>query len=262
MRDTLTLYYTLPAADSAAGWGVQAASATEIYGPVSSLSGDVTTSTVALVADQKVSVSWQSGAVLLLVLSLFCYGVYRFGALARAGFKSLLSIDDTVMLFENSTLEFNYFITYGRFLFLLSMAVIVDGLFSANGVGSVIVVGGVVVALMVGSVISALIGRALSWFDYNDQRWVQLRSIKKIDRALTGLIFALPSIAFSYAEGVQVIVIVLIAVVVVFHFVRLIIFFRQRGFSFLQSFLYLCAVEIAPFAFLWGVVSRLNGIHI
>lgn len=261
MPDTLTFYYVLPSADSTSVWGAQAVDAGQIYGPISAFSGRVAEQAPAWSEMFGVSISWQSGVMLLVLLLMFCYAVYRFTGLARVSFKSVFSSSETITLFENSTLEFSYFIHYGRWMFLLSTAIAADGIFlrgaGMNFINVAVIIGVVFVASTIGS---WLIG-ILSFFDYDAARWKDLRSIRKIDRTISAYILALPVIAFSYSSSMHIALAVIVGAVLVAHFIRILIFFHWRGFSFLQSFLYLCAVEIAPFALLWGVAARLNGIH-
>lgn len=260
MVDTLSQYYSLPSADSLAHWGQAAASPAELFGPISSFSGEVVTDVVAINNGLALNISWENGTAMLILLMLFCFAVYRFANVARASFKAVFSTSDARSLFESSTVEFTRYIRYGFVMFMLSVAIMVDGMTDDVG-GDFLQIVGLFFVMIVASLISGAVVRLVGYFDHNAARWAELRAIRKLDRTVGAYFFAVPVIIFSYSSSMHIVLWIMVCVAIGIYFFRLLLFFIRRGFSFLQWILYLCAVEIAPFALLWGIASRLNSIH-
>lgn len=248
--------------DSLRAWSVEMNSAEYIYGSGSEVVAQIeSTQNLPLFDYIQGIATWEFSVVLLLLLGLYCYQLFRYGVIIKHCFRSLFSVGGALELFENQPLEFTHFFKFSRYLSLFSLAVGLSVLYydiEWQGVGFnlfyfILVLCG---ALLVGSLLKIALRRLISLYDPISGRWVNLSRIITYNNAMCSVIFTPIVILLSSSVPFEPLLFWAIVVLVVYHFIRIKLLFNLQGFSFLQSILYLCAVEIAPFVFLWGVVSR------
>ncbi len=208
-------------------------------------------------------IGFDLGLLLLLLFGVYVVFLSLFFREIRVCIKSFLSVSDSLMFYENTTVGFTRFRFFSKyfflFLFSVSFYVFVLDAFSVErfsglsfwclfGILSVLCYG----VCLLSSGFMALIGL----FDYVPSRWLVILRVTDFDRTFSVVFLPLFLVLYGLFSFVWLLFFCMIVCFYFYHILRLLYIFRVNRFSFLQSILYLCAVEIAPLALLLGMVSR------
>lgn len=267
--DTLTQYrYSLPAfgggarGDSLRAWSVEVQNAEHIYGTGSEVVAQIESSQPLALSDYIQSINmWESSVVVLLLLALYCYQLFRYSAIIKHCFRALFSISDSLELFENQPLVVTTFFRFSRYFFSLSLAVAISVLcydvrWEDMGFNLFYFILVLCVGLFIGSMFKIALRRLISIYDPSPYRWGNLRRIVAYNKAMGSVVLTPVVIVFSSSLAFKDLLLWSIVALMGYHFIRIKLLFNVQGFSFMQSMLYLCAVEIAPFVVLWGIVRH------
>ncbi len=231
--------------------------ADELFGASSSLDGSVIDSSIQLL-DFNSSVNLTLSLIVLTIIVSYCYTMYRYGDMLRWSAKNLLSVSGAIFMFSSPTMNFTRFIRVGVWLNILCTAAVVS-FFLVQGEDMLLLVfGGIFLSLWVLRLWEVTLQRVFAAFDYKKERWRDINNLSKFNTALGASLFAMPIILLLPMKSMVSVVAFLVLSMYIYNFFRIVYYFIAVRFSFLQSFLYLCAVEIVPFVLLWGIISRIN----
>lgn len=239
-------WYRIVPSDSVVHWQTCASSADQVFGHVSYVSHVAQ----GVAYDGRETIGWQGSTVIIILLALYCYMLFRHHREIRVSLKAAFSLDDTLFVFENLTLEFSRFLRLVRLLLVMSVAVMLCSL--GNQLTLVaFAISAFVVWLVVN--LSSLFRGIVSRFDYQIDRWVSIGSVTRLNLSIIALIFC-PVVVLVMIFGIYAVVSLSALIVLwIYHWGRLFRFFTLSGFSNVQWFLYLCAVEIIPFSLIVGI---------
>ncbi len=196
--------------------------------------------------------------IVLVIMVLYCYMIYRYSSVMRISLKNIVSLSSTVGIFSLAKKEFLRYVSLGELISVVCLSAVLAKYTPSVGeyselyyfVGAFLLCG---VVRMWGVVWQ----RIFSNFDYRAERWRDLRNLTRFDLAILSVVVA-PLVVVSLPVGMDSnFVLAGGAVAYLYHFLRIVGYFKSVRFSFLQSFLYLCAVEMVPITLLWGVVTRI-----
>ncbi len=234
-------------------------SAEEIYGSGSTLSAEILNHISPLNSYTSGLVSWEFGLFSLLALVVYCLVLSRYRDTIEALFRSSLRINDTLTLYSSQYVEFRNFIKIGVMLWYSILSIALATLIYRYMSEDLHIYNIILYCssfLLISSLWTMALRKGLSYFDYNIIRWVSINKISLFNKSLSAIIFTPIFIIFSLTEQTHTFILYAIVLLTIYHFLRIIIYFKFSGFSFLQSFLYICSVEMLPFALAWGVVSK------
>lgn len=256
LTDTIktATWYNVPApSDSAANLGVRVWSDVEIFGPVSQ---KISSQPIAQFSNQ--TIEWQGAIIIVSLLSLYCYVLFRYRVEIRASLKAAFSLEDTLFIFENLTLDFARFLRFAQLIVVCSLAVMISAFIDRWQ--QLWVVGALIASIWFILQLSSAGSYIVSKFDYNNERWQSIRSITKLNDAIISIAIC-PVVLILGTTQYLWVAIAAFAALVLYHFFRLLKYFKLSGFSTLQWILYLCAVETIPFTLLWGATRWVNFLH-
>lgn len=188
--------------------------------------------------------------VIITILALYCYILFRYRNEIRVSFKAALSLEDTLFIFENLTLDFDRFLRFSVVLIYMCIAVLVCRFVDAWQ--QLWLWAAVVAGLFVSGFLSVALRKISSKFDTQIGHWVDISSISRLNCAISAIVLTpsvlllVPTNSYAFLAGV------VCAILALYHWLSLLKYFRVAGFSILQWILYLCAVEALPFGLLAG----------
>lgn len=243
--------------DSSEVQGVRVCASSDIFGQSSSL--EVTSIEMPYGSGLlNIEVDSLLSVMVLVIMVLYCYMLYRYSSIMRISAKNIVSISSTVAVFSLAKKEFLRYVSLGELICMVSLSAVLSK-YSEGIVGFNELYSFVVAFLLCGVVRmwGVVWQRLFSNFDYRAERWRDLRNLTRFDFAILSVVVA-PLVVVSLPVGMDSsFVLIGGAVVYLYHFLRIVGYFKSVRFSFLQSFLYLCAVEIVPIALLWGVATHI-----
>lgn len=195
--------------------------------------------------------------VVLIVVVLYCFILYRYSGIMQLSLKNVVSLGGVQQMFISAKKEFLRFVSFGELLCIVSISALLVKYVHFGGLNFLVLFAGIFLSLYVVRLWGIFWQRIFSYFDYRGQRWSEIRNLTRFDFAILSIVSTplvvvlLPLGSAGYLELIGLVVAYL------YHFLRIVVYFKSLRFSFLQSFLYLCAVEIVPIALLWGVLARI-----
>lgn len=235
-------WYRIEAADSVVHWQTPVRSADQIFGHTSYVSY---VPQVGIAQGGREIVGWQGSTAIIILLALYCYILFRHRIEIRVSLKAAFSLEDTLFVFENLTLEFSRFLRLGRLLLVISIALM---LCSLGDRLTLVVLAATAFAVWLVISISSLFRSVVSHFDYQIDRWVSIGSVTRLNLSIIALVFCPVVLLVITFKSYTLVSLAVLIVLWIYHWCRLFRFFTLAGFSNLQWFLYLCAVEIIPFS--------------
>ncbi len=205
---------------------------------------------------------WETTLIILLLFALYSILLYRYSALFAPIFKIIFSIGRTNALLQNQSIDESRFLRYTKVLLIFTLSIALASVChfmpQFEQFDIFIVLSAILLFIVSSSIISLVLRKITALFDYNKSRWELISNLVKFDRAIIVVFFAPIVMVCAFSEFFVKPLIFVCLVLYFYHFMRIILIFKEQGFSFLQSILYICAVEIAPVVLLWGIVSRLK----
>ncbi len=203
--------------------------------------------------------SWQYTIIVMCFIVLLLVLFYRYSSSIRLLLSNFISVPATQSMLESATVEFNDFLRYSRLLSFLGLSLVLTGIFyhivsTAESLFYILMV--VSIGVLISFTLSVGVRKFITLFDYSRGRLSAISSVYSLDVLVFSLFFALPIFAFLSVPIAQLALILLLSLFYFLHIVKIFYIFRQQRFSFLQTFLYLCTVEIAPFTLSWGIMTE------
>lgn len=233
--------------------GRRVCSSAEMFGAESFVDGSVNSDGALSSFEYLANTNPTLSIVILTILVAWCYMLFRYGRILSWSLKNLVSVSGALFMFTTTSMEFIRFIRMGIFINMLCTGAAISG-FTAEGEAILWVFLCAVAAPLFVRIWALMWQGILKKFDFKASRWRDIRNLSNFDTALLSTVLAAPVIVILPIPGSMFFVICLFAVGYLYHILRIVYYFKSSKFSFLQSILYLCAVEITPVALVWGTV--------
>lgn len=193
---------------------------------------------------------WQVAAIVVVAMCIYCRILYRFATQIRLVFKNTASISANLAAIDNPSKDLNKLLNISKFIVLFDVALI-----AMSAIGGVVTntkqhnllifLGAIVLGTIVNIIRKAIrksagkITQTPGWFFYVDQ-------IEKFNFAIFAIVFTPITLAMATYKPIFDIAIYGVGIMYILHILRIYILIQGKKFSFMQWFLYLCAVEIMP----------------
>ncbi len=220
-----------------------------------------TDSVLSYIDAVKATVPWGSTLMVLILLAIYCGTFYRYSAMVRWSIKSAFSIKDTLMLFESQSLDYLRFLRLTNIVWTVTVSSCLSMLlhpYLPSKLSVFIIFGGVMVIVSLLELWTRVFRLALSKLDYNSLRWSRLEQMVRYHKSLLTMVLGLPIVFLSLLPHTREIVLYTILICCIYYIIRFFLYFKLSGFSFLQSFFYLCIVEVAPILVVVSIVATKN----
>lgn len=238
-----------------------AASADAVWGPSSTLSESLTPGTLQRVEAPREP--WQTSVVMVVVICFYCYILYRFRRDMMSCLKNIGHTEDTLTLMEGQGADFVYLLRSGMALAVLSGAALVMTWLELKlpGVESYYLFFGAVAAFLLIVLYRRMAFVVMQWLTDEKELFHEITFINRIDITFIALCYTPLAVIIGVSGRLFELGLVVLALLILYHFTSLYKYFRLRLFSKLQWILYLCAVEILPVSFIIALAIRKSGIN-
>lgn len=238
-----------------------AASADAVWGPSSTLSESLTPGTLQRVEAPREP--WQISVVMVVVICFYCYILYRFRRDMMSCLKNIGHTEDTLTLMEGQGADFVYLLRSGMALAVLSGAALVMTWLELKlpGVESYYLFFGAVAAFLLIVLYRRMAFVVMQWLTDEKEFFHEITFINRIDITFIALCYTPLAVIIGVSGRLFELGLVVLALLILYHFTSLYKYFRLRLFSKLQWILYLCAVEILPVSFIIALAIRKSGIN-
>lgn len=201
---------------------------------------------------------WQTSVVIVVVLCFYCFMLYRFRRDILSGLKNMTYTEDTLTLMEEQGADFNRFLWCGTLLAVLSGSALAMNWmeWQLPGVQNYILFGASLLGFGGILVYRWLALRLMQWMTEDRGIYHQIRFINRMDFAFLALFYTPFAIIIGMSGRFFEAGLILLGILLLSHFLALYKYFRLRGFSGMQYFLYLCTIEILPVSFLIALALR------
>lgn len=246
-----TLWLLRPAKSAADVWGAGSSVSVEMQprGPV--------------VRMEQGPEPWQTSVVMVVLICFYCYILYRFRRDMMSCLKNIGSTEDTLTLMEGQGADFVYFLRSGMALAVLGGASLVMAWLEIQlpGIKSYYLFAGAVVAFLAIVLYRRVAFAMMKWLTDDKGAFREVTFINRIDITFIAVFYTPLAIIIGVSGRLFELGMVVLAGLVVYHFIALYKYFRLRSFSKLQWILYLCTVEILPVSFIIALAVRKSGIN-
>lgn len=238
-----------------------AASADAVWGPSSTLSESLSPGTFQRVEAPREP--WQTSVVMVVVICFYCYILYRFRRDMMSCLKNIGHTEDTLTLMEGQGADFVYLLRSGMALAVLSGAALVMTWLELKlpGVESYYLFFGAVAAFLLIVLYRRMAFVVMQWLTDEKELFHEITFINRIDITFIALCYTPLAVIIGVSGRLFELGLVVLALLILYHFTSLYKYFRLRLFSKLQWILYLCAVEILPVSFIIALAIRKSGIN-
>lgn len=206
---------------------------------------------------------WQTSVVMVVLICLYCYILYRFRRDMMSCLKNIGNVEDTLTLMEGQGADFVYFLRSTLALAVLGgSALIMAWLEIQLPLTESYYLFGVA---MVGFAAVVLYRRVafwtMQWLSDDKGIFREISFINNIDIAFIAVFYTPLAVIIGVSGRLFELGMVVLAGVLLYHFLTLYKYFIMRSFSKLQLILYLCTVEILPVSFIIALAIRKSGIN-
>ncbi len=202
---------------------------------------------------------WESSLLILIILFFCLYGFYRYGNDLRWSVRNFISLRASVAMIDSASLDFSKYVSYSGKLSVAIFSLYATGyiyLATEMSINFLLLYALSIVVVSVCVLASHGLNRLLSLFDYAPQRWQTIRAVCAYDSAVGAYFLALPISALYILPGAQSIALGILLSYYAIHVIRIILLNFSLKFSFLQSILYICAVELGPISIAWALIKH------
>lgn len=239
-----------------------AASSDAVWGPSSTLSTLITTSG----NEERVEPpqeAWQTSVVMVVLICFYCYILYRFRRDMMSCLKTIGRTEDTLTLMEEQGADFIYLLRSGIALALLSGAALIMVWLELKlpAVESYYLFLGAVVAFLLIVLYRRLAFALMRWLTDDKELFREITFINRIDITFIAICYTPLAVIIGVSGRLFELGLVVLSLLILYHFVALYKYFSLRLFSKLQWILYLCTVEILPVSFIIALAIRKSGIN-
>lgn len=206
---------------------------------------------------------WQTSVVMVVLICFYCYILYRFRRDMMSCLKNIGNTEDTLTLMEGQGADFVYFLRSGMALAVLGGASLVMAWLEIQlpGIKSYYLFAGAVVAFIAIVLYRRIAFAVMKWLTDDKGAFQEVTFINRIDITFIAVFYTPLAIIIGVSGRLFELGMVVLAGLVVYHFIALYKYFRLRSFSKLQWILYLCTVEILPVSFIIALAVRKSGIN-
>ncbi|HIW11331.1 MAG TPA: DUF4271 domain-containing protein [Candidatus Rikenella faecigallinarum] len=243
-------------------WLLQPApSAAEVWGPSSTLAETLAPHTLHRVEAPREP--WQTSVVMVVLICFYCYIMYRFRRDMMSCLKNIGNTEDTLTLMEGQGADFVYLLRSGMALAVLSGAALIMTWMELKlpGVESYYLFFGAVAAFLLIVLYRRVAFAVMRWLTDQKELFHEITFINRIDITFIALCYTPLAVIIGVSGRLFELGLVVLALLILYHFTALYKYFRLRLFSKLQWILYLCAVEILPVSFIIALAIRKSGIN-
>lgn len=208
--------------------------------------------------------NWQIASLVVLMLCFYCYVIFRFSRPIRMIFKNALSIDATVAMLDNPSRDFNKFMPIAKSLLLFILSIIVLVAVKQNqtlppGL-SIVLILAIVIVVSIISMLRVLFRKIAGQITDTEKFFYSISLIEACSISLIATIVTPLAITLPFFPPIFDIAIYTLVIIYLYYLLRLYLTIRGKKFSFMQWFLYLCGVEIAPIAIVVATIVLINTI--
>lgn len=193
---------------------------------------------------------WHVATLVVVVMCIYCYVLFRFIRPIRLIFKNSFSIGSTLAIIENPSRDFNKFLSISRFmaLFALSIPVMTAVMNNANlpSKFKIVIFLSAIILLALLNLFRTIIRKSAGKLTQTPQFFEYISIIESFNIALISVIITPLAVTLPFWEPIFKVTIYTLVGAYLYHLIRLYAFIRGKKFSFMQWFLYLCGVELAP----------------
>lgn len=239
-----------------------ARSSAEVWGAGSSVSTEIQPRGPVVRMEQGPE-PWQTSVVMVVLICFYCYILYRFRRDMMSCLKNIGNTEDTLTLMEGQGADFVYFLRSGMVLAVLGGASLVMAWLEIQlpGIKSYYLFAGAVVAFMAIVLYRRIAFAVMKWLTDDKGAFQEVTFINRIDITFIAVFYTPLAIIIGVSGRLFELGMVVLAGLLVYHFIALYKYFRLRSFSKLQWILYLCTVEILPVSFIIALAVRKSGIN-
>lgn len=239
-----------------------AGSAAEVWGTGSSVSVEMRPREPVVRMEQGID-PWQTSVVMVVLICFYCYILYRFRRDMMSCLKNIGNTEDTLTLMEGQGADFVYFLRSGMALAVLGGASLVMAWLEIKlpGIKSYYLFAGAAVAFLAIVLYRRAAFAVMKWLTDDKGIFREVTFINRIDITFIAVFYTPLAIVIGVSGRLFALGMVVLAGLVVYHFIALYKYFRLRLFSKLQWILYLCTVEILPVSFIIALAIRKSGIN-
>lgn len=232
-----------------------------VWGPSSTLSESLTPGTFQRVEAPREP--WQTSVVMVVVICFYCYILYRFRRDMMSCLKNIGHTEDTLTLMEGQGADFVYLLRSGMALAVLSGAALIMTWLELKipDVESYYLFFGAVAAFLLIVLYRRVAFAVMRWLTDQKELFHEITFINRIDITFIALCYTPLAVIIGVSGRLFELGLVVLALLILYHFTSLYKYFRLRLFSKLQWILYLCAVEILPVSFIIALAIRKSGIN-
>ena len=204
--------------------------------------------------------SWQFIVYLLLILFFYSGVIFRYRTPVKELFKSAFSLQKTLNFYEMQSNDMAALLRYGVILIMLSVAAIISDTVLRLGTvdprQAYIAVGAALALTAAIAVFRAAAIGAMRMMSDSGEVCKRLRFLNRHFMTAAGITIT-PLIVTAGLAGLPLDILPTpLALLLLYHFGRLLKYFISNEFSVLHWFLYLCTVEILPVSFIFALIAR------
>lgn len=206
---------------------------------------------------------WQTSVVMVVLICFYCYILYRFRRDMMSCLKNIGNTEDTLTLMEEQGAGFVYLLRSGMALAVLSGAALIMTWMELQlpDVESYYLFFGAVAAFLLIVLYRQVAFAVMRWLTDQKELFREITFINRINITFIALCYTPLAVIIGVSGRLFELGLVVLALLILYHFSSLYKYFRLRLFSKLQWILYLCAVEILPVSFIIALAIRKSGIN-
>lgn len=206
---------------------------------------------------------WQTLMVMVVVMCLYCYILYRFRRNMISCVKNIGNMEDTMNMMEDQAADFIYFLRSGIILAILSISSLVTVWLAIRMpyIDSYYLFFGMIIISILIIIYRWLVFLVMKWMTDDKEAFVQITFINRINITFIALIYTPLAIIIGVSGELFNLGVLVFAGFILYHFIIIYKYFKIRSFSKLQLILYLCTVEILPVSFIIALAIRQSGIN-
>lgn len=254
--------YAIPVVPDTAWLLHPAGSAAAVWGPRSTVAPELRPREPVHTVDAAPE-PWQTSVVLVVVICFYCYLLNRFRRDMMSCLRNIGNIEDTLTLMEGQGADFAYFLRSGIALAVVSGAALIMVWLELQlpAVESYYLFFGAVAAFLLVALYRRIAFGVMRWLTDSKNLFDEITFINRIDIVFIAIFYTPLAIIVGISGRLFVLGTIVMAGLILYHFVALYRYFRLRSFSKLQWILYLCTVEILPVSFIIALAIRKSGIN-
>ncbi|WP_281671272.1 DUF4271 domain-containing protein [Rikenella microfusus] len=239
-----------------------ALSAERVWGNGSTLSERIVSRGTPVRTDARAE-PWQISVAMVVLICFYCYILYRFRRDLMSCLKNIGRTEDMLMLMEGQGADFGFFMRSGMVLAVLGGASLVMAWLEIQlpRVESYYLFLAAVAAFLGVMLYRRLAFGVMRSLTDDKEVFREITFLNRIDITFIAIFYTPLAVIVGVSGRLFESGMVVLAALVLYHFMALYKYFRIRSFSKLQWILYLCTVEILPVSFIIALAIRKSGIN-